>query len=169
LTLLGAGIILGLVASSFAAPLLLRRWAPRTIAIACGIGGALISVLMYLFGYQNIVSVLVFMTLTGAAIGVFNVLQPSMIADAVDAAEERTGVRNDGISFATLTFTAKIMSALAIMAFGVVIVIAGYENGIVVTPAIQQTVWVGMTLVPAVSCLLSAVPFWFYRLDRRTR
>ncbi|MEQ1851880.1 MAG: MFS transporter, partial [Chthoniobacteraceae bacterium] len=99
-TLLGAGIILGLVIASFVTPLLLKIWRPRTLAIACGIGGAVISVAMFLFGYQNIVSVIVFLFLTGAAIGVFNVLQPSMIADAVDAAEERTGVRNDGISFA---------------------------------------------------------------------
>jgi sugar (glycoside-pentoside-hexuronide) transporter len=166
-TLLGAGIIGGLVISSFATPALLRIWQARTLAIACGVGGALISVLMYVFGFQNIVSVLIFMALTGIAIGVFNVLQPSMIADAVDAAEERTGVRNDGISFATLTFTAKIMSAFATLVFGVVVVIAGYEDGIAVTSAMQDTVWIGITLVPAVSCLLSAIPFWFYRLPRR--
>lgn len=164
-TLLGAGIILGLVIASFVTPLLLKIWRPRTLAIACGIGGAVISVAMYLFGYQNIVSVVVFLFLTGAAIGVFNVLQPSMIADAVDAAEERTGVRNDGISFATLTFTAKIMSALAIAAFGIVVVISGYEDGITVTPAMQETVWIGITLIPAISTLLSAIPFFFYRLD----
>lgn len=165
-TLLGAGIIIGLVVASFVTPALMRRWRPRTLAIWCGFGGTLISVVMYFFGYQNIVSVLVFLTLTGAAIGVFNVLQPSMIADAVDAVEERTGVRNDGISFATLTFTAKIMSALAIAAFGVVVVIAGYEDGIEVTSAMRDTVWIGITLVPAVSTLLSAVPFFFYRLGK---
>ena len=27
-------------------------------------------------------------------------------------------------------------------------------------------IWVGFTIVPAVSCLLSAVVFGFYRLDR---
>ncbi len=166
-TLLGAGIILGLVIASFITPALMRRWKPRTLAIATGFGGALISVVMYLFGYENIVSVLVFLFLTGAAIGVFNVLQPSMIADAVDAAEARTGLRNDGISFATLTFTAKIMSALAIAAFGAVVVLAGYEDGLVVTPAMQDTVWIGITLLPAISCLISAIPFFFYRLDGR--
>jgi sugar (glycoside-pentoside-hexuronide) transporter len=167
-TLLGAGIIGGLVIASFVTPVLLRRWSTRTLAIACGIGGAVISVLMYLFGYQNIVSVLIFLTLTGAAIGVFNVLQPSMIADAVDSAEEKTGVRNDGISFATLTFTAKVMSALATAIFGAIVVIVGYQDGVTVTPAMQDGVWIGITLVPAVSCLLSAIPFWFYRLDRRS-
>jgi len=166
-TLLGAGIILGLVGASFVAPVLMRRWSSRTLAIACGIGGALVSVLMFAFGFANIVSVLIFMALTGAFIGLFNVLQPTMIADAVDAAEEKTGVRNDGISFATLTFTAKVMSALAVLVFGLVVASAGYENGVDVTPGMQQTVWIGFTLVPALSCLLSAVAFWFYRLDRR--
>jgi hypothetical protein len=30
----------------------------------------------------------------------------------------------------------------------------------------QQTVWIAITLAPAVSCLLSAIPFFRYRLDR---
>ncbi|MEO8261455.1 MAG: glycoside-pentoside-hexuronide (GPH):cation symporter [Pseudolysinimonas sp.] len=165
-TLLGAGIIGGLVAASFIAPLLMRRWTSRTLAIAFGIGGAVVSVLMYLFGFQNIISVLVFMALTGAFIGLFNVLQPTMIADAVDEAEEKTGVRNDGISFATLTFTAKVMSAFAVLVFGLVVAAAGYENGVDVTPEMQNTIWIGFTIVPAISCLASAVVFWFYRLDR---
>jgi Na+/melibiose symporter-like transporter len=83
----------------------------------------------------------------------------------VDAAEARTGVRNDGISFATLTFTAKVMSALATAVFGLVVVIAGYQSDLTVTRPMQDVVWVGITLVPAVSSLLSAVPFLFYRLN----
>jgi hypothetical protein len=55
------------------------------------------------------------------------------------------------------------------LVFGVVVVIAGYQDGIAVTSAMQDTVWVGLTLVPALSCLLSAVPFWFYRLGGATK
>jgi GPH family glycoside/pentoside/hexuronide:cation symporter len=106
----------------------------------------------------------VFVTLSGLSLGVFSVCQATMIADSVDDIEERTGVRNDGISFATLTFSAKIMNALAVLVFGIVIVLAGYEDGVVVTPALQNTIFIGITLVPAVSCLLSAIPFFFYRL-----
>lgn len=163
-TLLGAGIILGLVVSSFIAPLLLRRWGGRTIAIACGIAGFVVSVGGYFLGFQNIAGTIVFLALSGAVIGVFNVIQPSMIAESVDAVEARSGVRNDGISFATLTFTAKVMSALATAVFGVVVVIAGYQKGVDITPEMQNTIWIGMTLIPAVSSLLSAVPFFFYRL-----
>jgi GPH family glycoside/pentoside/hexuronide:cation symporter len=61
------------------------------------------------------------------------------------------------------------MSALAIAAFGIVVVAAQYQDGVTVTPAMQDTVRIGITLVPAVSCLLSAIPFWFYRVPQRTQ
>lgn len=163
-TLVGAGIIAGLVAASFATPALLRRWSGRTLVIWSSVLGAVVYVAMYLAGFQNIYVLLIFVTLSGLSLGVFSVCQATMIADSVDDMEERTGVRNDGISFATLTFSAKIMNALAVLVFGIVIVIAGYEDGVEVTPALQNTIFIGITLVPAVSCLLSAIPFFFYRL-----
>ena len=112
-----------------------------------------------------------FIFLTGLTLGVFLVVQATMIADSVDDVERRTGVRNDGISFATLTFVSKIMNALSILVFGIFVVLAGYENGVDVTAEMQGVIWAAITIVPAVSCLLSVVPFWFYRLsvpvDRR--
>ena len=73
-------------------------------------------------------------------------------------------MRNDGISFASLTFATKIMNALAVLVFGAFVVMAGYEAGVTVTPEMQDIVFTSITLVPAVSCLLSAIPFLFYRL-----
>jgi len=105
----------------------------------------------------------VFIFLTGLMLGVFLVTQATMIADSVDDAERRLGVRNDGISFASLTFVSKIMNALAVLVFGVFVVIAGYERGVTVTPDMQQTVFVALTIVPAVSCVLSALPFIRWR------
>ncbi|THG31827.1 MFS transporter [Naasia lichenicola] len=168
-TLVGAGIIAGLVASSFATPALLRRWSGRTLMIASSVLGAVVYVAMYLAGFENIYVLLVFITLSGISLGVFSVCQATMIADSVDDIEERTGVRNDGISFATLTFSAKIMNALAVLVFGIVIVAACYQDGVEITPALQNTIFLGITLVPAVSCLLSAIPFLFYRLGTPDR
>jgi uncharacterized membrane protein len=89
-----------------------------------------------------------------------------VLLNAVDDIERRTGVRNDGISFSTLTFVSKTMAALAVLVFGIFIVLAGYEAGVTVTPEMQWTVFVSLTLVPAASCLVSAIPFVFYRLGR---
>ena len=119
---------------------------------------------MFLVGFANLGAILVFIFLTGLTLGIFLVTQATMIADSVDDAERRLGVRNDGISFASLTFATKIMNALAVLVFGAFVVMAGYEAGVTVTPAMQDIVFASITLVPAVSCLLSAIPFLFYRL-----
>jgi sugar (glycoside-pentoside-hexuronide) transporter len=166
-TIVGAGIILGMVLASFTTPVLLRRFAGRTLILFSCFAGAVVYVLMYVVGFQNLVVLTSFIFVTGLLLGIFLVSQTTMIADAVDRAEESTGVRNDGISFATLTFVSKVMSALSVLLFGIFVVLAGYEEGVVVTPAMQDTVWIAITLVPAASCLLSAIPFWRYRLDAR--
>ena len=163
-TLVGAAIIVGMVISSFAAPALLRVVTGRRLIIGSSLAAAALYTAMYLAGFENLVVILVFIFLTGLTLGIFLVVQATMIADSVDDAERRLGVRNDGISFATLTFVSKIMNALAVLVFGIFIVITGYENGVEVTPAMQDTIFVSITLVPAVSCVLSAVPFFFYRL-----
>jgi sugar (glycoside-pentoside-hexuronide) transporter len=168
-TLVGAAIIVGMVVSSFATPLLLRAFSGRTLIVGSSLVAAVLYTGMYLAGFENLVVILVFIFLTGLTLGIFLVVQATMIADAVDDAEMRLGVRNDGISFATLTFVSKIMNALAVLVFGVFVVITGYENGVVVTPAMQNTIFLSITIVPAVSCVLSAVPFLFYRLGSPTR
>ena len=163
-TLVGAAIIGGLVISSFATPALLRRWSGRTLVIVSSFAAVILYLGLFFAGFENLGVVLVFIFLTGLTLGIFLVVQATMIADSVDDVEKRLGVRNDGISFATLTFVSKIMNAVALLVFGVFIVAAGYENGITVTPAMQGTVFASITLVPAISCLVSIVPFLFYRL-----
>ena len=54
-------------------------------------------------------------------------------------------MRNDGISFASLTFVTKIMNALAVLVFGAFVVMAGYEAGVTVTPVMQDLVFVSIT------------------------
>jgi len=168
-TIVGAGIILGMVVASFTTPLLMRRIPGRTLILFTSVAGAAVYVAMFLAGFENLVVLTAFIVATGLLLGVFLVSQTTMIADAVDHAEETTGVRNDGISFATLTFVTKVMSALSVLIFGIFVVLAGYEEGVVVTREMQDTVWIAITLVPAASCLLSAIPFWRYRLGRPAR
>ena len=155
-----------MVLSSFLTPLILRFMSGKALIVWSSLAGAVFYVLMYLVGFESIVAMMVFIFLTGLTLGIFVVVQTTMIADAVDDIERRTGVRNDGISFSTLTFVSKVMSALAVLVFGVFIVIAGYQAGVEVTPEMQNTVFIAITLVPALSCLVSLVPFLFYKIGQ---
>lgn len=167
-TVVGAAIIAGLVIASFLTPFLLRRMPSRTLIVGSSLLGALLYLVLWFIGFRSLGALVVFIFLTGLTLGVFGVVQATMIADAVDAAERRTGTRNDGISFATLTFSSKVMNALAVFVFSLALAIAGYQAGAHVTPAMQSIVFAAITLVPAASCVLSAVPFLFYRLGGPT-
>jgi GPH family glycoside/pentoside/hexuronide:cation symporter len=168
-TLVGAAIIAGIVLGSIVTPLAMKRFSGRALILASSFVAAAAYVAMYVAGFRDLPVLIVLIFLTGLMLGVFLVAQATMIADAVDHAERATGLRNDGISFATLTFVTKVMSAFSVMAFGIVVVLAGYEKGVEVTATMQHVVFIGITLVPAASCLLSAIPFFAYRLDAPAR
>jgi sugar (glycoside-pentoside-hexuronide) transporter len=166
-TFIGASIIAGLVIASFVTPLLLRRTTGKRLAVGSSLAGGVLYTIMFFVGFSSLPVVMLFIFLTGLTLGVFFVVQATMIADAVDDVEQRTGVRNDGISFATLTFVSKLMTAVAVLVFGLFIVVAGYQEGVKITPQMQQVVWISITIIPAISCFVSAVPFAFYRLGGR--
>ncbi len=163
-TYIGAAIIAGVVIAAFLTPLLLRRFTAKRIMIVSSFVGAALYLALWLVGFASLIGMIVFIFLTGLTLGIFLVVQTTLIADAVDDVERRTGVRNDGISFATLTFSAKIMGALAVLASGAFVVLAGYHSGVHITQDMKQTVFFSITVIPAISCVLSAIPFFFYRL-----
>lgn len=163
-TFIGGSLIVGLVLAAFLTPLLLHRISPRSAGIWSSFVAAVIYVVTYFIGFDSLVAFMIAIFLTGLTLGVFLVIQAAMIADAVDDVEKRTGVRNDGISFATLTFSSKVMAGLSVIVFGAFVALANYSSGVEVTHGIQNIIFMSITLVPAASCVLSAIPFFFYRL-----
>jgi sugar (glycoside-pentoside-hexuronide) transporter len=167
-TLIGASILIGVIAGSAFTPLLLRRTTSKQLVIWSSIIGAIVNLAMFLVGFNSLYVFMGFIFLSGLTLGVFQVVQPTLIADAVDNVEQRTGIRNDGISFSTLTFVSKLMTAVALGVITIIIGASGYHAHVHVTGGMQETVWIGIALVPAISSLLSAIPFWFYRLPATT-
>jgi Na+/melibiose symporter-like transporter len=58
------------------------------------------------------------------------------------------------------------MGSLAVLVFGLMLAGAGYESGAVVTPEMQNKVFLSITIIPAGSCLISIVPFLFYKIPQ---
>ncbi|MDR3146126.1 MAG: glycoside-pentoside-hexuronide (GPH):cation symporter [Treponema sp.] len=164
-TLIGAAIIIGMIAASFGAPLLLKRFSDKQVILASSLMGALFNTIMYLTGFKNLGLMMGLIFGNGLSLGLFMVVQTTLIAAAVDNIERRTGVRNDGISFSSLTFVSKLMGSLSVLVFGMALALSGYEEGATVTASMQNLIFLSITLIPAASCLLSAIPFAFYRLE----
>lgn len=133
--------------------------------IASGLLSALVNLLLYVVGYANFALVLGLIFASGFFTGFFIVVQTAMIADSVDYLEFETGTRNEGICFAGLTFVSKLMGAFATMAFGMAVAFTGYAKGVAITPAIKGGVWFALTIIPALSCALGTLPFFFYTLS----
>jgi GPH family glycoside/pentoside/hexuronide:cation symporter len=164
-TLIGGAIIAGMIAASFGAPLLLKRFTGKQVILVSSLMGALFNTVMYITGFGNLGLMMALIFCNGLSLGLFMVVQTTLIADAVDNIEKRTGIRNDGISFSGLTFVSKLMGSLSVLVFGLMLSLSGYEEGAAVTSSMQRLIFMSITLIPAVSCLLSAIPFAFYRLE----
>ena len=164
-TLIGGAIIAGMAIASFLAPALLKKVSDKPLMVISSLLAAAIYAVMYLLGYQNLYVMMGMIFLTGLTLGIFTVVQTTMIASAVDQMERKTGIRNDGIAFSSLTFVSKLMGSLAVLVFGAVLAGIGYEKGVFVTDGMKDAVYKTITLVPAASCLISVVPFLFFSTD----
>ena len=117
----------------------------------------------------------------GGAMGLNNVLQTQMVADAVDYEEYHYGVRTDGVFFAGQTFLAKLTSAIATIVSSIAYEIVGFSGDRVteinkfievggiprLEPKYAQFMMVLFFLVsipPAIGSILTVLPTWKYAL-----
>ncbi|MEJ5274088.1 MAG: MFS transporter, partial [Spirochaetota bacterium] len=163
-TILGGALILSLIFSNLLTPFVLKFVTKKQLMIYSNILSALFYIIMFFVGYSNFILFLIFIFISGFFSGFFIVVLTAMIADSVDYYEYKTDTRNDGISFAGLTFISKLMGALATMAFGAVIVAIGYSSNSPITPKIKDGVFFSVTLLPAISCIIGTIPLIFYPL-----
>ena len=116
--------------------------------------------------------------------GVFDaynsVVSTEIIGDTVDYMEWKTGVRNEGMAFSVLTFVGKLQGRLSTSLGTALLPAIGYfvseqvmADGTVETVSrcteafgqpTQFWLWAFFTVFPAVTSLLSIIPFKFYKL-----
>lgn len=166
-TLLGGALIVALTISTLITPRILKAMSKKALIIGSSIMASVVYLVMFLLGYDNLMVVIIMVFISGFFTGFFIVSQTAMIADSVDYIEYKTGERNEGICFSGLTFVSKLMGALATMAFGIAITAIGYSKGVTITPSMKNGVYFVITIVPAISCLLGTIPFFFYKLTEK--
>lgn len=164
---MGAAILVSMIAATVACPAILRRVGKRNLMIWSSLISSVFYAAMYFVPLDQFYVLCGLIFFTGFALGFFMVLQTAMIADSVDYMEDRTGTRSEGVCFSALTFTGKLMNALATLSFMVIMLIVGYEDGVEITHTIQKGALFGISVVPAISVALSVIPFFFYKDYKR--
>ena len=163
-TLMGAAVLVSMICSTIVTPFILRKIGKKKLMIWSSLIAAAIYLAMYFIPLTEFYVILAGLFLTGFSLGFFMVLQTAMVADSVDYVEVKTGERNEGGCFAAMTFSGKLMNALATLTFMVIMLVVHYEQGVVVTDTMRKGAYFAVTVIPAISCALGTIPFFFYPL-----
>ncbi|MFK7830467.1 MAG: MFS transporter [Congregibacter sp.] len=99
-------------------------------------------------------------------------LAMSMLTDTIEYDARRSGIRREGIYTAMYSFVEKFAGAFGPLIVGILLAQAGFDKTLgpkeAQSPEVFQAVLVGMSLIPAVTTLISMVIISFYKLDEET-
>ena len=148
-------------------PLITSLAGKRNAYIFYGLGLALSSLGFYFSGYGSGKLILLWTLITGLFSGAPAVLESAMIADTIEYAEWKTGVRAEGVIFSTQTFMAKLSGALSGGLAGLILTIIGYVPNAVQAHRTLGGLHAMMTVIPAAAVLLGLIPILFYNITEK--
>ncbi|MBR5409879.1 MAG: MFS transporter [Clostridia bacterium] len=158
-------------------PKLYEKFEYRTLMIGSCLGGAAAGVIALLVGWftKNLFICIPFFVIMSIPLGVINVVSGIMVFDCLDYMEYKTGYRDNALGSACQSFVNKLGNAfatVAIIAMYIAVNIdvstlnAGPEAAVELAkglgPGQNFAMYSLVTLVPAVSLVLTAVPLFFY-------
>lgn len=148
---------------SLAVPALSRRLGKRNV-FALGAFFQGVSLLgVFFIPFQNI-QLIVAAHIVFGIFGTIFAPSLSMVADAVDYEELRSGVRTDGTAYATYTLAVKLGNALGGGLFLLVIDLFGYVPNTVQTPTAMFGINLVVNLIPGILLMLSALVCMMWRM-----
>lgn len=157
------------IAGSLLVPKLVRRVNKRTIMIVCCLLMVLVNAVYLFAGYKpSLWVVIAALFLNNLPFSIKGTLYWDMVADSVDYAEWKTGFRNDGMVYSIEGCAGKIIGAVGAMFTGVVIsAIHFVPNALVQSDTTMKGLFYIPVAVAVITTLLSAIPYFFYDLDRK--
>ncbi|MBR0509453.1 MAG: MFS transporter [Clostridia bacterium] len=168
---------IGMFAAMIILPKLYEKYEYRTLMIGSCLGGFGAGILALLVGWfsHNLFLCIPFFLIMAIPLGVINVVSGIMVFDCLDYMELQTGYRDTGLGSACQSFVNKLGNAFATVAIIAMYLVTGLDVGSMNgggTKWIQAALELGrgenfamyslVTLVPALSLLLTAVPLYFY-------
>ncbi len=112
-----------------------RRWG-KTRAYISGIAfWAVVQLVLITLNTSTSLTLLLSMSvLAGVGVGAAHVLPWSIIPDAIEWGEWKTGERNEGMFYSLITLAKKITASIAVPIVGVVLEITGYNSALPTQP-----------------------------------
>ena len=186
---LGGPFLVGMIIAMNSSTAFAKKFGKKKVYIAASYLNAIPYLLIFAVGYQSILFMAIMLFIGGFLTGLTTVYNTTMIADSVDYMEHKIGKRNDGVFFSGLNFTSKLTAAITAIVTNLVFSAVNYTDTINTLteniaaasaagqdyvldfastyPEITSAMLVLITIVPAVGCILQALPIHKYSLDEK--
>jgi Na+/melibiose symporter-like transporter len=171
-TVITFAVVPGGLLASVLTPYFTRKMGKKNTFIWSHILGAVMLFIMFFVGWDapwKLIVCLICLVIVGIPQGFSNIITYAMIADSIDYLEWKTGERGEGICFAMQTFINKVGMAVgaAVACFGLGWAAISASDISSVTQDGKNTLFVVSVLIPAISMLLCAIPFFFYKFNEK--
>ena len=165
--------------ASMLVPQMLKKIDKMKLYNACTLMMAIISVVIWLVGYQNIWLHIVLYVIRAVPASIIGVLMFIFTPDCAEYGKFKTGIEAKGITFAIQTFMVKVTAAvsgsLSMILLGlkstgwINVEASSFEElqrlGIVQPDHALNVLWFSYVMIPAIGCAISYICWKFYRLN----
>ncbi len=161
---------------AFFMPSLLKKFDKFRVFFLSSIAYAALSVVVWIVG-PHLVPHLILMVLRGFAYGGIMVLQFMFTPDCAEYGQYKTGIEAKGITFATQTFTMKLVSAVSASLGLAILGWFGWKSveassfaelatlNVTQTPTALSALWAVYALIPAIGSIAALLLWTRYRLN----
>lgn len=148
-----------------AAPKLAKMTSSKNVLIGSSLIAAFLFIAAYFIGYSSIVVITILTFVIGFLLGIPLVLRTAMLANTIEVAQSKTGKRSEGIIFSMLTFSGKLKMGISSFAIGIILKVIGYIPEVPQSWESLNGIYLMMTIIPAIGCVLTIFPLFFYNMD----
>ena len=164
---------------SLLVPAMLKKIDKMKLYKLCAIAMVVLSVVMWLIGYNNIILHIVLYVIRSIPLAIIGVLMFIFTPDCAEYGKYKSGIEAKGITFAIQTFMSKLTGAVsgALSLFLLGLKSTGWidveaqsfeelqQLGVVQSDHALSVLWFSYVMVPAIGCLIAYVIWNFYKLN----
>lgn len=162
-----AGSLVMLVVCAPLATKLSAKYGKKELAIGSCLFGAVVYLICWVLKPENPYTYVVFYMVANIGVGFFNMVIWAMITDAIDDAEVKNGVREDGTIYSVYSFARKIGQALSSGMIGVLLSVIGYSAATAFNPEVVNGIFNMTCIIPAIGFVgIALVLMFLYPLSK---
>ena len=158
-----------LLPSLYATTLISKKMGKKATAMIGVAGFIVFESVNFLFFSENYIMFLVINTIAQFFLVIPNTVIWAFIADVVEYGQWKFGLRSEGITYSSYSFTRKVSQALAGFVPGLALTLIGYTPNVEQTPGTIAGLKILFFVVPAVASLIALIVFfiWYPLTDKR--